>query len=189
MGKWTRRDLVKAGLAASAGVMTGSDLLAQASEPSKAAAAPTRAGALAADANAPNTLRERLLLDYGWRFALGNANDPDKDFGFGKLRGSGTFAKAGQADGPASLRFNDSAWSKIDLPHDWAIDLPFVNNPVLVGHGAKPLGREYPRPALAGTAASFSCRRAMRGAASMLSLTGSFATPWCSLTATTSPRT
>jgi beta-galactosidase len=144
MGKWTRRDLVKAGLAASAGVMTGSDLLAQASEPSKAAAAPTRAGALAADANAPNTLRERLLLDYGWRFALGNANDPDKDFGFGKLRGSGTFAKAGQVDGPASLRFNDSAWSKIDLPHDWAIDLPFVNNPVLIGHGAKPLGREYP---------------------------------------------
>ena len=28
MGKWTRRDLVKAGLVASAGVMTGSDLLA-----------------------------------------------------------------------------------------------------------------------------------------------------------------
>ena len=47
-------------------------------------------------------------------------------------------------DGPASPRFDDSAWSKIDLPHDWAIDLPFVNNPVLIGHGAKPLGREYP---------------------------------------------
>jgi hypothetical protein len=29
MGKWTRRDLVKAGLAASAAVMTGNDLLAE----------------------------------------------------------------------------------------------------------------------------------------------------------------
>src|ERR1039458_1914675 len=27
--------------------------------------------------------RERLLLDFGWRFHLGNANDPAKDFAFG----------------------------------------------------------------------------------------------------------
>ena len=85
-----------------------------------------------------------LLLDFGWRFALGNANDPDKDFGFGKLRREGTFAKAGHVDGPAAPRFDDSAWRKVDLPHDWAVDLPFVNDPILVEHGGKPLGREYP---------------------------------------------
>jgi len=138
MGKWTRRDLVKAGLAASAGAMTGNNLLA---EPRQAAVAPAFAPIAV---NQPNMLRERLLLDYGWRFALGNANDPDKDFGFGKLRGTGTFAKAGRVDGPAAPRFDDSAWRKVDLPHDWAVDLPFVNDPVLVDHGAKPLGREYP---------------------------------------------
>ena len=38
--------------------------------------------------------------------------------------------------------------SKIDLPHDWAVELPFVNNPILVEHGAKPLGREYPETSI-----------------------------------------
>ena len=123
--------------------MTGTELLAG----SRLAGAPAAfawqpAGNPAADqAGSP---RERLLLDHGWRFALGNANDPDKDFGFGKLRGSGTFAKAGDVGGPAAPRFDDSAWRKLDLPHDWAVELPFVNQPILIGHGAKPLGREYP---------------------------------------------
>jgi len=147
MGKWTRRDLVKAGLVASAGVMTGKELLAEARWPRMADASPIFAQMAATQiaANQPNTLREHMLLDYGWRFALGNANDPVKDFGYGKLSGSGLFAKSGQVNGPASPRFDASAWSKIDLPHDWAIDLPFIeNNPALVGHGSKPLGREFP---------------------------------------------
>jgi beta-galactosidase len=138
MAKWTRRDLVKAGLVASAGAMTGGELVA---DPRLAATAPAFAQV---DVTKPNTLRERLLLDYGWRFALGNANDPDKDFGFGKLRREGTFAKAGRVDGPAAARFDDAAWRKVDLPHDWAVELPFVNDPILVEHGGKPLGREYP---------------------------------------------
>ena len=146
MGKWTRRDLMKTGLAASAGVMAGGDLLAESRPLPVAGAAPAFAQASAAT-NAPDQTgapRERLLLDFGWRFALGNANDPDKDFGFGKLRGTGTFAKAGSVDGPASPRFDASAWRMIDLPHDWAVELPFVNDRTLIGHGAKPLGREYP---------------------------------------------
>jgi beta-galactosidase len=83
-------------------------------------------------------------MDYGWRFALGNANEPDKDFGFGKLRREGTYAKSGRVDGPAAVRFDDSAWKQVELPHDWAVDLPFINDPILVEHGGKPLGREYP---------------------------------------------
>jgi beta-galactosidase len=145
MGKWTRRDLVKAGLAASAGVMTGSELLAEPRESRIAAATPAFAQVAATEAN---SLRERLLLDYGWRFALGNANDPDKDFGFGKLSREGTYAKAGRVTGPAQPRFDDSAWRKVDLPHDWAVELPFVNDPILVEHGAKPLGREYPETSI-----------------------------------------
>ena len=102
MGKWTRRDLVKAGLAASAGVMTGNELLA---EPRAAEAAAFMQGNASQPVVDPgNPLRERLLLDFGWRFALGNANDPDKDFGFGKLRGTGTFPKSGAAGGPAAVR-------------------------------------------------------------------------------------
>lgn len=142
MGKWTRRDLVKAGLAASASVVSGRELLGEV-QPQMAQASP--AGMAQAEATG---LRERLLLDFGWSFALGNANDPDKDFGFGKLRREGTFAKAGHVDGPAAPKFNDSSWRKVDLPHDWAVELPFVNDPILVEHGAKPLGREYPETSI-----------------------------------------
>ena len=138
MGKWTRRDLVKAGLAASATVIAGNDLEAAASELHPSAIFPQLSTATA------GATRERLSLDFGWRFALGNANNPDKDFGFGKLRREGTFAKAGNVDGPAARRFDDSTWQKVDLPHDWALDLPFVNDSILVEHGGKPLGREYP---------------------------------------------
>jgi beta-galactosidase len=145
MGKWTRRDLVKAGLAASASVITGNELLAEPLESRLAATPPVFAQV---NPDQPNTLRERLLLDYGWRFALGNANVPDKDFGFGKLRREGTFAKAGRVDGPAAPRFDDSAWRKVDLPHDWAVELPFVNDPILVEHGGKPLGREFPETSI-----------------------------------------
>jgi beta-galactosidase len=149
MGKWTRRDLVKVGLAASAGVMAGGDLLAESHEPrvageTRLALAESDAFATSLAVNEPNTLRERLSLDFGWRFALGHACDPKKDFGFGKLDREGTFAKAGQVGGPTKPKFDDSKWNKVDLPHDWAIDLPFVNDSTLVEHGGKPLGREYP---------------------------------------------
>jgi beta-galactosidase len=148
MGKWTRRDLVKTGLAASAGVLANKELRAESAESNLTAGSPPSTFAQL-DLAATNPFRERLLLDYGWRFALGNANDPDKDFGFGKLSaGSGTYAKAGRAGGPTAPRFDDSAWQKIDLPHDWAVDLPFVNNPLLIDHGAKPLGREYPETSI-----------------------------------------
>ncbi|MGH7590157.1 MAG: beta-galactosidase GalA, partial [Gemmatimonadales bacterium] len=40
--------------------------------------------------------------------------------------------------------FDDHDWQDVDLPHDWAVDLPFVNDPDQVGHGSKPLGRTYP---------------------------------------------
>ncbi len=158
MGKWTRRDMVKAGLAASAGAMAGSDLLAEPRGSQRTDAAPLFAQMNAArldadhpDPNQPNTLRERLLLDFGWRFALGDASDPKKDFGYGSMRFMGTFAKAGDVGGPAAPHFNDSAWQKVNLPHDWAVDLPFVdkdstivNDSLLVEHGDKPLGREFP---------------------------------------------
>ena len=95
-------------------------------------------------ANAPVSGREVILLDDGWRFALGHATDPSKDFGFGS---SASYASARSWRGAANNRFNDSAWRLIDLPHDWAIELPFVNAPLsetLLDHGFKPLGRGFP---------------------------------------------
>ena len=91
----------------------------------------------------PAPSRERLLLDFGWRFQLGHADDPERDFGFG--RGS-EFSKSGGMLIPSRLNFDDSQWQAIDLPHDWAVALPFekpANNSV-TQHGSKPLGRLFP---------------------------------------------
>jgi beta-galactosidase len=88
--------------------------------------------------------RRRFRLDDGWRFALGHANDPKKDFGFGTLHREGTFAKSGHIGGPVAPHFNDSAWRQVQIPHDWAVELPFMNDPELPAHGGKPLGRNYP---------------------------------------------
>ncbi len=87
--------------------------------------------------------RERLLLDFGWRFHLGNADDPTRDFAFGLGR-TGTFQKTGNFLPAGALAFDDSDWKPIDLPHDWAIELPFKNDPALNSKGYYPLGRTYP---------------------------------------------
>ncbi|HJV68013.1 beta-galactosidase GalA [Ideonella sp.] len=93
--------------------------------------------ALAAEAEP----RERLLIDDGWRFAYGHAWDAEKDFRHG-LRAF-FFAKAGYGDGPAEPNFDDRAWRRLDLPHDWAVELPFDSRGD-TNHGSKALGRPFP---------------------------------------------
>lgn len=101
-------------------------------------------GASAAQ-GAAATGRERLLADFGWRFNLGHADDIAKDFGYGR---GGAFAKSGSMIGGRGSvtqpAFDDGKWTAVDLPHDWAIDLPFNEDRGLNGHGAKPLGRAFP---------------------------------------------
>jgi len=126
MPRLSRRDLVKSGLAASLG---GAAL----------AALPQRAAALRTGA-VPGG-RERLLLDPNWRFAFGHASDPARDFGFGA---GNDWDKVGDFLDPSSPRFDASAWRTLDLPHDWAIELPFENAEELKDHGYKPIGRNYP---------------------------------------------
>lgn len=46
------------------------------------------------------------------------------------------------------VEFDDSSWRAIDLSHDWAVELPFQNDPELSMHGGKPLGRSYPETSL-----------------------------------------
>src|SRR5579871_6587499 len=91
----------------------------------------------------PAPLRERLLLDFGWRFHFGHAHDPGRDFGLGVGR-SGGFQKSGGFLAPSGLAYDDSEWAAVDLPHDWVIGLPFKNDPALASKGSYPLGREYP---------------------------------------------
>jgi beta-galactosidase len=111
----------------------------------KAAAEEThpQAANAAPNSSAAGAGHERLLLDFGWRFHPGNANDPAKDFAFGLGR-SGTFQKTGNFLPAGNLGFDDGDWRPVDLPHDWAIELPFENDPALSSKGFYPLGRTYP---------------------------------------------
>jgi beta-galactosidase len=104
--------------------------------------------------------RERLSLDFDWRFKLGHAQDPARDFGFGANQR--TFAKAGataanwQVSQLSDPAFDVAGWAPVTLPHDWGVELPFVDNPdykpvgkpddedLRAAHGYKPLGREFP---------------------------------------------
>nr|WP_315382330.1 beta-galactosidase GalA [uncultured Sphingomonas sp.] len=95
--------------------------------------------------------REVLPFDTGWRFALGHGSDPAKDFDFGY--GQSDFAKTGDFK-LATTDFDDSDWRALDLPHDWAVELPFVHDDRGNGdansrsHGYKPLGRRYPETSI-----------------------------------------
>jgi beta-galactosidase len=128
----TRRDLIKTSLAAPAVVAAAKETAV-----SEEAQAQTQAPPLAAAA--PGSGRERLLLDFGWRFHLGHATDAAQDFNF-----RGNFSKTGSFGPVGTLLFDDNDWQAVDLPHDWAIELPFQNDPSLASKGFYPLGRAYP---------------------------------------------
>ena len=143
---WTRRALLKSGIAATATVITPE--LAFASSKGEVADDPSYQET--ASTHTPTgSSRERLLLDFNWRFHLGSACDVERDFNFGKLAREATFAKSGRAGAVTYQKFDDSAWRSIDLPHDWGVELPFQSTPPLLSdHGAKPLGRDYPETSI-----------------------------------------
>jgi beta-galactosidase len=86
--------------------------------------------------------RERLLMDFGWRFAFGNANDPGKDTNPGASSFS-YLAKAADAVGAAGPDFDDRGWRTLDLPHDWAVEVPFDSRGS-GSHGYKAIGLNFP---------------------------------------------
>ena len=90
--------------------------------------------------------RERLLMDFGWRFAFGHSYDVKKDFSHATGYFS-YFTKAGYGDGPALKNFDDRSWRTLNLPHDWAVELPF-DPKASYSHGFKTVGRNYPETSI-----------------------------------------
>ena len=129
----SRRELLYSGLALSA-----SSLVTRAAWGRAAAFLSDYPGPPSAEALAAVAPREHLLFDFGWKFMFGNGADPAKDLGFGN--GQGDFAKTGEFEF-AKAKFDDSKWRTLNLPHDWAVELPFVRDEVQNSHGFKPLGR------------------------------------------------
>ncbi|MEO6491149.1 MAG: beta-galactosidase GalA [Ferruginibacter sp.] len=92
--------------------------------------------------------RKKINFDNNWKFSFGNSNDPTKDFNYSIAT---IFSKTGSAVNTAiDPKFNDSSWRQVEIPHDWAVELPFVSsgNFDVQSHGYKPVGGSYPETSI-----------------------------------------
>ena len=117
-------------------------------------------GLLGGLSRTPALARERDLIDAGWRFQLGDPADVTTNVtvypeisNLAKLQSGDINAEiqleatrpdpvathAGENVSFVQTNFDDSSWRQLDLPHDWAVELPF--DPTSdTGHGFKPVG-------------------------------------------------
>jgi beta-galactosidase len=161
MPSFTRRELIRAGAVVSA---------------TSFASKISRASLLLAEmpgADAPGAVapRERLLMDFDWKFQFGHGSDPARDLGFGSKQED--FAKSGDFKF-ATEKFDDSKWRGLNLPHDWAVELPFVRDESLQGHGYKPLGRKYPETSVGWYRRAFDIPESDRGRRIVVEFDGAF---------------
>ncbi len=91
---------------------------------------------------------KKTSFDTDWKFHFGNTADPAKDFNYGIAN---LFSKTGKAEATAiSPKFIDTGWRRVQLPHDWAVELPFVQsaNTDVLAHGYKPVGGLFPETSI-----------------------------------------
>ena len=104
----------------------------------------TLVGCLISMTVSAGNVRETVRLDKGWKFALGHAADPKKDFGCGtEYFNYLTKANSIHNEGPYATKFNDSTWQEIQIPHDWVTTLSYAPE-ASHSHGYKTVGWKYP---------------------------------------------
>jgi len=107
----------------------------------------------------PRSPRQRLLLDAGWRFIIHDPPDAQADVtdypeisNLAKLQAADVEAErkleqtrpdpvathAGEAVSFVQPGYDDGSWRAVDLPHDWAVELPFSSSDDR-GHGYRAL--------------------------------------------------
>ena len=92
--------------------------------------------------------QEKISLDEDWKFHFGHAGNAEKDFDYSKtalLHKSNVYATT-----IVHPKFVDSTWQKINVPHDWLVELPFVKSEQVEmdSHGYKPVGGTYPETSI-----------------------------------------
>jgi len=101
--------------------------------------------------------RQRISLDAGWRFRLGDPADVttnvtvypeisdlaklqladiNAEIQLESQRPDPVATHAGEAVSFVTTNYDDGAWRALDLPHDWFVELPFDSSGD-VGHGSK----------------------------------------------------
>nr|NUR37341.1 glycoside hydrolase family 2 protein [Sphingomonas sp.] len=78
---------------------------------------------------------DRLSFDEGWRFHRGDVALPYPHSGDETYQ----YTKAGAAPGAAGIKYDDSGWRMLDLPHDFVVEGPYDEGEN-VGQGYRPKG-------------------------------------------------
>ena len=123
---------------------------------------------------AQTSFRKKINIDDNWKFHLGHAANPEKDFNYSI---AAIFSKSGAAGQTAiDTRFNDSTWRTLDLPHDWAVELPFANSSSfdVESHGYKPVGGLFPETSIGWYRKHFTVSRADSGTRFQIQFDGIF---------------
>ena len=92
--------------------------------------------------------QKKINFDEGWKFHFGNSVNPEKDFNYGSTL---LFHKSNVFETTIiSPKFVDTTWTKINVPHDWVVELPFVKSATheMDSHGYKPVGGLYPETSI-----------------------------------------
>jgi beta-galactosidase len=122
----------------------------------------------------PASPRKKINFDDNWKFHFGHTANPEKDFNYSIAT---IFAKSGGAYGTAiDPRFKDTAWRSLNLPHDWAVELPFANvdNRDVESHGYKPVGGLFPETSIGWYRKHFTVAGADSGARFQIQFDGIF---------------
>src|SRR5258708_9907902 len=125
----------------------------------------------AADAQ---SVRQRQNFDDGWRFHLGHAADPHRDFNYGI---GNILAKTGDAANTCiKMDFDDRSWTTVQIPHDWVAALPFsqVANGDVDAHGYHTVGALFPENSIGWYRKSFTIDPADSGRRDGLQFDGIF---------------
>jgi beta-galactosidase len=121
-----------------------------------------------------SVLPKKVSIDPDWKFSFGSASNPKADFNYGI---SVLFSKSGSAVNTAiDPRFDDRGWRTLSLPHDWAVELPFVNsdNADVMAHGYKPVGAVFPETSIGWYRKHFTVAKADSGRRYQIQFDGIF---------------
>jgi len=125
-------------------------------------------------AAAGQSVHQRLQFDGDWKFHLGNASDPHRDFNYGI---GNILAKTGDAANTCiKADFDDRSWLSVQLPHDWAVGLPFeqVANDDVDAHGYHAVGALFPENSIGWYRKNFTVSRADSGKRFIVQFDGIF---------------
>jgi beta-galactosidase len=119
-------------------------------------------------------VREKRNFDEDWKFHLGNATDPHRDFNYSI---GNILAKTGDAANTGiKIDFDDRDWANVQLPHDWAVALPFehIRNGDVDAHGYHAVGALFPENSIGWYRKAFTLDRKDSGKRFILQFDGIF---------------